>query len=134
MRIGDLAKATGASVRALRYYEEQGLLESERSASGQRVYAEHAVDRVLWIRHLLSARLPSRTILKLKPCNDSGDITAEERALVAAERAKVDEQIRSLTAVRDRLDAMMDYGIADERTCVHVDRVEVREAPDPVLR
>ena len=33
VRIGELAAQTGASVRALRYYEEQGLLSAERSAS-----------------------------------------------------------------------------------------------------
>ncbi|MFI7132248.1 MerR family DNA-binding transcriptional regulator [Nonomuraea sp. NPDC050153] len=39
MRIGDLAKRTEASVRSLRYYEEQGMLSSQRSASGQRTTA-----------------------------------------------------------------------------------------------
>ena len=34
MRIGELATTTGVSVRALRYYEEQGLLKAERTASG----------------------------------------------------------------------------------------------------
>ena len=38
MRIGDLSAATGASARSLRYYEEQGLLSSERGAGGQRHY------------------------------------------------------------------------------------------------
>jgi MerR family transcriptional regulator, copper efflux regulator len=34
MLIGDLAARTGTTTRALRYYEEQGLLESERTAAG----------------------------------------------------------------------------------------------------
>ncbi|MGH3121741.1 MAG: MerR family DNA-binding transcriptional regulator, partial [Streptosporangiaceae bacterium] len=34
MRIGELASKTGASVRSLRYYEQQGLLAAERSPSG----------------------------------------------------------------------------------------------------
>ena len=38
MRIGELAARSGVSVRALRYYEEQDLLISTRSASGQRHY------------------------------------------------------------------------------------------------
>lgn len=36
MRFGDLAARTGASVRAIRYYEEQHLLTSVRSPGGQR--------------------------------------------------------------------------------------------------
>ena len=36
MRIGEVAERAGVSTRALRYYEEQGLLESDRTSSGQR--------------------------------------------------------------------------------------------------
>lgn len=36
MRIGELASRVGVSVRALRYHEEQDLLASARSPSGQR--------------------------------------------------------------------------------------------------
>lgn len=36
MRIGEVAAATGVSVRSLRYYEEQELLEAERSSGGHR--------------------------------------------------------------------------------------------------
>ncbi|WP_344013572.1 MerR family DNA-binding transcriptional regulator [Nocardiopsis exhalans] len=43
MRIGELSRRTGASVRLLRYYEEQGLIGSTRSASGQRHFTEDAV-------------------------------------------------------------------------------------------
>lgn len=39
MRVGELSRRTGASVRSLRYYEECGLLASERAASGQRHYS-----------------------------------------------------------------------------------------------
>lgn len=38
MRIGEVAKKAGVSVRALRYYEEQDLLPAERSSGGQRQY------------------------------------------------------------------------------------------------
>lgn len=43
MRIGELAAKAGVSVRALRYYEEQNLLASERSPGGQRHYPHSAV-------------------------------------------------------------------------------------------
>ena len=46
MRIGDLAEHTGASVRSLRYYEEQGLLLADRTPSGQRTYDDDAVDDI----------------------------------------------------------------------------------------
>lgn len=54
MRIGEVAERAGVSTRALRYYEEQGLLESDRTSSGQRSYAEAAVERVQLIQQFLS--------------------------------------------------------------------------------
>ncbi|NUP37654.1 MAG: MerR family transcriptional regulator, partial [Streptomyces sp.] len=54
MLIGELAAQAGTTTRALRYYEEQGLLESGRTAAGYRVYGPAAVRRVRNIRELLS--------------------------------------------------------------------------------
>ncbi|UXY31108.1 MerR family transcriptional regulator [Streptomyces sp. HUAS TT20] len=55
MLIGDLAARTGTTTRALRYYEEQGLLESERTAAGYRVYGPGAETRVRNVRDLLAS-------------------------------------------------------------------------------
>ncbi len=44
MRIGDVAHRAGVSARALRYYEQRGLLVADRTPSGQRSYPESAVD------------------------------------------------------------------------------------------
>ncbi|HEY6739696.1 MAG TPA: MerR family transcriptional regulator, partial [Actinopolymorphaceae bacterium] len=63
MRIGELSRRTGVSVRALRYYEEQGLLTSERLPSGYRDYPESAADRVRQIQVLFSAGLRSAKIV-----------------------------------------------------------------------
>jgi DNA-binding transcriptional MerR regulator len=53
IKIGELAKLTGKSVRALHLYEELGLLHPvERSKGGFRLYAPDAVTRVRWISHL----------------------------------------------------------------------------------
>lgn len=38
MRIGDAAAAAGMTPRALRYYEQQGLVTARRTPSGHRVY------------------------------------------------------------------------------------------------
>ncbi|WP_341720970.1 MerR family DNA-binding transcriptional regulator [Micromonospora sp. FIMYZ51] len=62
MRIGELSARTGASVRMLRYYEEQGLLTPVRTDSGYRIYQETDVDRVARIRCMLSAALPSGVV------------------------------------------------------------------------
>jgi DNA-binding transcriptional MerR regulator len=107
VRIGELAEKTGVSVRALRYYEEQGLLYALRSASGQRRYPQAAVDRVHLIQQLYAAGLSSKTILELLPCVDAGVSTVESKARLVAERDRISGQIADLTATRDRLDAVI---------------------------
>lgn len=75
MRIGELARATGASARALRHYEQAGLISSERAANGYRVYDERAVVRVRNIRYLLDAGLTLDDVRVFLPCLD-GDLAA----------------------------------------------------------
>ncbi|MGY1503328.1 MerR family transcriptional regulator [Streptomyces sp. QTS52] len=58
MRIGDAAAAAGTTPRALRFYEERGLLPSpRRTATGQREYGPDEVARVRVIRELLALGL-----------------------------------------------------------------------------
>lgn len=107
MRIGELARATGASARALRHYEQAGLISSERAANGYRVYDERAVVRVRNIRYLLDAGLTLDDVRVFLPCLD-GDLAAAPpsgRGLrVALERlAVLDARIAAQTAARDRL-------------------------------
>lgn len=114
MRIGELAEATGASVRAIRYYEEQGLLWPERTASGQRVYTKDAVDQVRWIRMMLGNGFPSRAIAKLRRCVNADEITPEQRAVIYEEHARVEAEYRAAAATRDRFEAVLAF-IEDER-------------------
>ncbi|WP_437607897.1 MerR family transcriptional regulator [Sorangium sp. So ce834] len=53
LKVGDLAKQTGLSVRTLHYYEEIGLLSpSHRTASGHRMYSAGDVARLQQIKSL----------------------------------------------------------------------------------
>jgi DNA-binding transcriptional MerR regulator len=120
MRIGELAEQAGVSVRALRYYEELGLLDARRSPSGQRHYLPASIDRVRLIQQLYAAGLASKTILDLLPCVDSKVSTPESRARLAAERDRIDAQIAELTLARDRLDAIMALAAAPAGSCEFV--------------
>ena len=68
MRIGELAAASGASVRSLRHYEASGLISASRTAAGQRVFDASAVERVRLVRQLLAAGLGVRAIADVLPC------------------------------------------------------------------
>ncbi|MEV2213741.1 MerR family transcriptional regulator [Streptomyces sp. NPDC050997] len=111
MRIGELAEETGTTPRALRHYEQAGLITSERAANGYRLYEPATTVRVRNIRRLLDAGLTLDDVWAFLPCLD-GDVTAgppSDKALrVAAERlAVLEDRIAAQAAVRDRLAAAL---------------------------
>ena len=101
LTIGELARRTGVTTSALRYYEELGLLPAPARISGQRRYPESA------------ARLVAAILLY----SDAGFTLAEQKALMAprdgapgewrqlAQRklAELDEQIARAQAARDAI-------------------------------
>lgn len=108
MRIGEVAERAGVSPRALRYYEEQGLLVAERSPGGQRTYPESVVERVRLIQTFFAAGLPSRTVLRMMPCIDAGAGSPEVLELLATERQRLTEAMADLAAARDALDQLVE--------------------------
>ncbi|MFI7662999.1 MerR family transcriptional regulator [Micromonospora parva] len=121
MRIGELATKTGVSVRALRYYEEQGLLTAARSGGGQRHYLDEAIDRVHLIQMLYAAGLSSRTILDLLPCVDAKVNTPQSRAMLRAERDRIERQIAQLQQARERLDRVIALSEGPASGCAYTD-------------
>ncbi|MEU7040008.1 MerR family transcriptional regulator [Streptomyces varsoviensis] len=110
MRIGDLSARTGASRRSLRYYEDQGLLVSSRSPSGQRHYEDEHVQRVRLVQAFLAAGMSSGTIAEMAPCMAEPNEDRARRALeiMGRERARLSEAIDGLAAARDALDGLID--------------------------
>ena len=118
VRIGEVSARAGVSVRALRYYEEQGLLTSTRSASGQRHYTQYAVERVTFLQRMYAAGLSSRTIAELLPCVDSPSAETSDAALerMAEERDRLSDHIEELIRTRDALDGLMATNRAHRET------------------
>ncbi|MEV5505326.1 MerR family transcriptional regulator [Streptomyces orinoci] len=111
MLIGELSRRTGVSERSLRYYQQQGLLTAEGTASGQREFPESEVERVLRIRELFAAGLCSGKIAQLLPCVrvHGGSRTAppELVAVLLMERARIDGLVRGLLRSRELLDQVI---------------------------
>ncbi|MFC8866571.1 MerR family DNA-binding transcriptional regulator [Streptomyces sp. NPDC057148] len=107
IRIGQVAQGAGVSVRAVRYYEQQGLLIAERSPSGQRLYRQDAIPLVRFFQQMFAAGLTSRRITELLPCWDSGHTDTEQRAMLRAERERIQAKIDDLQAVLGRLDEVI---------------------------
>ncbi|NEW08496.1 MerR family transcriptional regulator [Paenibacillus sp. SYP-B3998] len=68
MRISELSKLTGASIRSLRYYETKGLIVTEREDNGYRVFNKMAVERVKTIQFYLSLGFTTEQIESFLNC------------------------------------------------------------------
>lgn len=112
MRIGELATRTGTSTRALRYYEEQGLLTAERNTNGYRDYPEDSVRIVGQIRLLLDAGLTTEKIALTLPCmnGQAVDMCPSVQSVIADTVRGIEQQMRELTAKRAQLDALLSSG------------------------
>ena len=113
MRIGELSERTAVPTRMLRYYEEQGLLESERESNGYRDYPEPAVAQVELVRGLISSGLPTRlirTMLGMEGVHGEELARTCSRNLaedLAHELDTLDSKIACLTRSRDTVRAFL---------------------------
>ncbi len=98
-RISELAARTGFSASTLRYYERLGLLSSDRSPAGYRLYGDRHVARLALARRAKRLRLSLADIGRLLRDWDSGrcgPVQARLRRLVDAQSRQVTERIADL--------------------------------------
>ena len=104
MKIGELSRRTGVSVRMLRYYEGEGLLAPQRTASGYRDYGPAEDETVRRIKMLGAAGTTLETIQRLLPCVKNGDPAFkpcnELRRILARQVGLIDERIETLSQSR----------------------------------
>jgi DNA-binding transcriptional MerR regulator len=142
LRIQDVAAETGLTTRAIRYYEEIGLLEpAARSDGAYRLFDASDLERLRFIRELRddagfslaqigqlledeAARERNRE--RFRSTRD----VAERRVIVVDARDRVERQITTLRAKRDRLDAMLREAEA-RRGHLEAHVAELDGGPDP---
>ena len=110
MKIGELAARTGVPARMLRYYETKGLIQPVRLHNGYRDYGDYLIDRVLRIRGLLDAGIPTRVIGEILPCFAAPssatpvDPDPRLRETLVRQRERMSENIRVLSENRVAID------------------------------
>ncbi|MEV0390332.1 MerR family transcriptional regulator [Nonomuraea sp. NPDC050643] len=105
--IGDLAGLTGVPVRTIRFYCDEGIIESVRSAGGHRRFDRAAVERLGLVRRLRGLGLGLSAIARVL----SGERSVAE--VVAAERAALDVRLAELAWRRASLRAVEEAGAGD---------------------
>lgn len=105
LSIGAVARRTGISVEAIRFYERQGLIrEPRRRPSGYRQYGQDDITRLSFIQQAKALGFSLQEIgellsLSLNPAATCGDV----RARASAKLADVEERIRKLKRMQRAL-------------------------------
>ncbi|MEP7192174.1 MAG: redox-sensitive transcriptional activator SoxR [Actinomycetota bacterium] len=119
LTVGQVAERSGFATSALRYYERRGLIASTRTGGGQRRYQRNVLRRLAFVRAARNVGLSLDEVAQAMSTLPRG--RAPDRAdwarLSRGWRGRLDEQISSLTALRDGLDSCIGCGCLSLRTC-----------------
>ena len=135
LTIAEVARRSGVAASALRFYEQKGLIRSERTGSGHRRFPRAVLRRVAFIvfaqRIGLSLEEISAELAKL-PSNKVPE-RADWARLSSRWNARVDERIAELQRLKEGLTGCIGCGCLSLQTCRLVnpqDRV-ARSGPGP---
>ncbi len=119
LTIGELAERSGVATSALRFYEDKGLIASQRTSGNQRRYNRAMLRRVALIRAAQRVGVPLRDVaeaLASLPYDRTPRKNDWER-LSRRWRSQLDEQIDALLELRDDLTGCIGCGCLSLRTC-----------------
>jgi DNA-binding transcriptional MerR regulator len=112
MRIGELARHTGVTRKALRYYEEVGLLEAGRLPNGYRDYDERDVRLVREVRALSTLGIGAERARPFVEClisgREHGDDCAAPLEVYRSAIVELDDRIAALSERREVLAGILD--------------------------
>ncbi|WP_436500802.1 redox-sensitive transcriptional activator SoxR [Actinokineospora sp. HUAS TT18] len=119
LSIGEVADRSGVPHTALRFYEERGLIHSERTAGNQRRYARAVLRRLAFIR------TAQRVGLSLEEIHDALDLLPDKRTPTKVDwarlsktwRSEIDARIDSLERLRDNLTSCIGCGCLSLKSC-----------------
>jgi MerR family redox-sensitive transcriptional activator SoxR len=119
LTIGELSARSGVAPSALRYYEDQGLIRSERTAGNQRRYRRATLRRVAFIRSAQRVGLTLDEIAEALATLPEGrtPTKADWARLSRQWRPRLDAQIERLQRLRAKLDGCIGCGCLSLRTC-----------------
>lgn len=117
--IGEVAARSGVATSALRFWEDRGLLETERNSSGHRTYGADVLRRVALITVGTSIGIPLAEIeasLATLP-HDRPPTKRDWERVSTAWRGRLDARIAALEAMRGRLTSCIGCGCLSLRDC-----------------
>ena len=134
MTIGDVARRSGVAASALRFYEERGLITSERIGSGHRRYRRAVLRRIAFIVYAQRVGLTLEEIgleLGKLPANRAPtrrDWSRHSRKWTARVEARIEERIAELERLKLGLTECIGCG------CLSLDRCKLANPGDAAGR
>jgi MerR family redox-sensitive transcriptional activator SoxR len=126
MTIGDVAKRSGVAASALRFYEDKGLITSERAGSGHRRYPRPVLRRIAFIVFAQKVGLTldeiGRELAKLPP--DRAPTRGDWARLTTTWSARIDDRIAELRRLQHGLTECIGCG------CLSLDRCRLANPHD----
>lgn len=133
--IGQLAVRTGLAASAIRYYEDEGLVHPERSATGQRRFLRSDIRRLSFVMIAQRLGFPlARIRALLEALPERRTPNARDWAAISTEiRGELDARIAQLQRLRDTLDGCIGCGCLSLETCklYNPDDIAGAEGPGP---
>ena len=126
LSVGEIARRSGFAESAVRYYEGLGLLTATRTSGGQRRFERSTLRRLAFIRAARNIGLSLDDVsaaLASLPAQRT-PTRADWARLSRSWRQRLDDQIRSLEALRDGLDSCIGCG------CLSLDRCAISNPAD----
>jgi DNA-binding transcriptional MerR regulator len=121
MRIGEVSRLTGVSIRAIRHYDSLGLLLPSRDDNRYRFFTGEDVERVRLIQLFLGIGFRLEEIRDHAPCWQNGvpaplDSVQHDaaRVFLQTKLVELDERMQTLNVVRLRLQERLDALSAGE--------------------
>jgi DNA-binding transcriptional MerR regulator len=125
LKIGELARQTGLTIKTIRYYERRGLLEQPlRTEAGYRLYGPEDVARLQFIQRakLLGLTLEEiRELVELAASCNKGEIVPRLEEVLEAKLLETERKLEELSAFRENL-LYYRQRAEDLKECVPTDR------------
>jgi len=126
LTVGEVAQRSGVAISALHFYEEKGLIQSERNAGNQRRYPRHVLRRIGIIKAAQQLGISLCSIQQaFEALPEHRCPNGQDWALLAAKwRSDLDDRIQKLVRLRDQMDQCIGCG------CLSIEQCPLRNPMD----
>lgn len=104
LRIGEVARRSGLTVKTVRYYCDQGLLQTSRSPGGYRVFAAECIEELEIIRALRAMDVPIPELVRILDVRRAGVCNCSVlKTSIASKIYSIDARISDLVTMKSEL-------------------------------